>query len=210
MANPWVLFEEALAEVGDKRRDCLQAVIEAVSACDGTEADRAELVAAAKAELARAGALTLAEACVACAEAESFGRAGWSDYYLAEAASALGRPDIVLARLARIPPDFFRIRELAWRDARCQELEALAHLELGDWARTDLLVDELAAAYALRGDADDFAPPRDLVAKLLLDMPRGFRSLAALAASLDLDSWLDPTLAGRVHAALDRKTEGGT
>jgi hypothetical protein len=51
-----------------------------------------------------------------------------------------------------------------WRAARCLELEAITRIDRGGWRHAERLVDEL---YLLRtrGDAEDFAPPRDLVLK---------------------------------------------
>lgn len=209
MQDAWELFEEALCESGGQRIETLHAVVDAASnGAEGTRSDRAELKAAAKAELARCGDEPLEDACDAVAHAERSGRAGWPNFYLAEAASQLGRSALVISCLARVPPRFFEVRDLAWRAARCLELEAMAHIGLGDWRQAEQRVDELAAAFALRGDEDDLAPPRDLVAKLLSTMPGGRRALETLATSLDLAQWVGPDLAASAHAAIAEARQG--
>lgn len=211
MEDAWELFEAALGETGDRRRDALRAVVDAASkGAEGTSADRAELMAVAKAELARCGALAVERACDAVAQAEASGKAGWPNYYLAEAASQLGRPDLVISCLTRIPSRFFEDRDLRWRAARCLELAAMAHIDLRDWRQAERLVDELAAAYALRGDDDDLAPPRDLVVRLLSTKAGGWQALQTLAASLDLAQWVGPDLAADAHAAIGEGRDGTT
>lgn len=211
MDDAWELFEEALRETGDRRRGALRAVVDATSSgVEATKAHRAELTAVAKAELARSGDLALEQAQSAVARSGAYGRAGWPNYYLAEAASQLGHPDLVIACLARIPPRFFEVRDLGWRAARCMELEAIAHIDLGDLLQAERRIDELAAAYALRGDEDDLAPPRELVTKLLSTMPGGRSALATLAESLDLSEWVGSDLAARALAAIVDDSEGMT
>lgn len=203
MQDPWALFDNALEMTGTARREALESVLDLCSADSASkDPDQVELIATVKAELARCGALALEEATDAVAEAMVAGRSGWPNCYLAEAASQLGYPKLVIACVSRIPLDFFESRDLGWRAYRCHELEAVAQIDLGEWQRAERVVDGFASAYALRGDEEDLAPPRDLVSKLVSAMPRSRRALGTLAASVELASWVGPILAEAALNAL--------
>jgi hypothetical protein len=207
MTDAWELLEQVMDETGETRTSFLHAALQAAQSPDSpvaaTAADIAELSAVALSQLAYSGDAPLGDAVEAVARAESVGKPGWPNYHLAEAAVKSGDYQLALGRLPRVPAGFFEDQDLNWRAVRGLELEAIARGKLGDWARVSELVDELAAAYSTRGDADDLAPPRELVSALLADPMNGTRLLTRLAASLDdLDVWLGPTLASEVRAAL--------
>jgi hypothetical protein len=200
--DAWEAFESALSESGDRRRRALRYVVDILQrTTEGRDSDGAELMAAAMSELARTGGLGFEEAVAAVETAEAVGRSGWPNYYLAEAALQLGHPEIAVVRLRRIPPGYFDDRDLAWRSVRCLELAAMASVDLEDWSTAQRLVDELAATYALTGDQEDLASPRELVMKLM-STPGGRVLLQTLADSIDLAEWMDADLAASAQAAI--------
>lgn len=122
-------------------------------------------------QLALTGDVLLSDAATAVRQAAV---AGWPNYHLAEAAMAQADYRLVLDQLGRIPEGFFESRGLRWRAVRGLELEAIANVGLGDWARTAAVVDRLAVEYGREADEDDLASPSQLV-RALLGPPGGQR-----------------------------------
>ncbi len=156
MSDPWVLFEHALAESGERRIALLQSVLRELETTDiGAPVDPVELAAWARCYLVSAGVAAMTEAVASVDRAEAEGRAGWPNDHLAEVAVHTGEHRLALDRLRRIPPRYFEELDLFWRTVRCWELEAIAHIALGDWPRANQTV-----PVGDRAPLDPRGPPR--------------------------------------------------
>jgi hypothetical protein len=196
-ADAWTLFEDAVLAPEEARAVLLDDVAR-VLAADGTapQAFRAELHACVQAELAALGRVRPADALRATEAAEGHGRAGWPNYYLANALVTTGEFRLALDRLGRIPAGFFDAQGLAWRTFHCREMACIARFELGDVAGAREDVDWLARSLVARGDADDLPAPQDLVRRLVARAdPDAVTLLETFAMSVDLPAWLPEQLA---------------
>lgn len=203
MMSAWDRFEEAL-----DRRDVAElcAVEESLDQETlGTPLDRQELRAVIWAVLASESEVALTVAKDAAARAAGAGRGDWPYYYLAEAASRVGDPESVLGAITHIDPTFFADRDLRWRQARCQELQAVANVRLGRWDAVHALTEELMADYVVHGDTDDYASPRELVGALLDAGAPGRELLGYVTSSIEAGEWLDQDRQARVDEAMSQR-----
>lgn len=206
--DAWSLFDEAAAAPRETRRERLEAVLAALDADPiATASDRAELKAAVLCQLAGVGGSSIESAVGAVDAAAAHGRTGWPNYYLAVAAIQMGANELALRHLESIPEGFFDQRGLVWRTVHTWELAAIARLELGDLPSARRLVHRIAGALATRGEADDLAPPRDLVRRLLLTVEtgrdEGRELLDVIATSVEVSAWFDDRLAARIREAIE-------
>lgn len=205
MNDPWIAFEDAMQMEDSDRRPMLEGIRDALGSNDaGLTPETAELQAAITSELARLGALPLSDALGAVEIAGDLDRRGWPNYYLAQAAIALGDYGLASSALGAIPARFFEDRDLLWRQVHCWEMAAIARMALGEFARAESIVEHLSKTLVERGDSDDLLPPNDLVNFLLSCVTNPAREWAVrlirgLAMSIDVDGWFDESIAHQIH-----------
>jgi len=197
--DPWVRFERALQNMEEPGPE-LHVVIQDLDTTDlGSEADRLELRASAKAVLAGGQDLPLAEAVKEVKRAEAAGRAGWPHLYLAMTAVRLGRPEVALDSVSRVPPGYFDDLDLRWRSIQLKAVAAEAHVLMGNEAKARSLVKTLNREFRAETVDEVFAPPVSL-ARRLIDVGPPNELLWELLDGLNADDWLGPELAAAVAA----------
>ena len=192
MTDPWQDFEAALQGPSSDRVSGLRRVLAGLeTAHDYDLADRLELEACAKAELATLGQIDFGEALAAVQTAASNGRAGWPNYYLAFAADASERWTDLLRIVEGIPPGYFVDMDMTWRAALVDELQAMALIRLGRWDDAGTAIGGLVETHLAAADDEFLVAPTGLLRLLGERLGVALEMFTSVAELVDIDKLPD-------------------